>query len=295
MKSALVQYSNRIEGFEEMDFDARRAAVERSEFLSSKHHTKATLKALFRVKPRPDAVSEYSFKNTYGKSINCYRLDQCIPMRPCNASPRTKKQIKATQALIHTNQVNSQANQAALRAKAMVESDVCVIDTETTSLTGVVIQIAVVSLKSNQLIYESFVRTDQEISLDAFETHGITCNDLVAAPDFVTVAKDIGKLLAGRRWTAFNRSFDQSVMQNSLGGLSAQSESNLSWIGEGADCVMRDIAAGFYGATNRHGTISLADSLSMSGLKFIGQAHDARADSLSTANLVRFIADQSVE
>ncbi|EBP7191496.1 3'-5' exonuclease, partial [Salmonella enterica] len=54
-------------------------------------------------------------------------------------------------------------------------------------------------------------------------------------------------------------------------------------------CAMR-LAAGYYGPTNRYGTISLSGSVSQAGLSWAGEAHSAVTDTVMTAQVVNNIA-----
>lgn len=59
-------------------------------------------------------------------------------------------------------------------------------------------------------------------------------------------------------------------------------------------CAM-ELAAGYYGATNRYGTISLASAASQAGLTWEGLAHSAIADARMTAGGVNAIAVYHLE
>ncbi|CAH0530722.1 hypothetical protein CTH30272_03064 [Allocatenococcus thiocycli] len=78
---AIDFYKDTIKGFEEMDFAQRRDAVDHEGIDNKKMHTKATLKALFRLKPSKNAVPAGSYINDYKNEINLYRIDQCVAMR----------------------------------------------------------------------------------------------------------------------------------------------------------------------------------------------------------------------
>ncbi|MBN6329352.1 3'-5' exonuclease, partial [Escherichia coli] len=59
-------------------------------------------------------------------------------------------------------------------------------------------------------------------------------------------------------------------------------------------CAM-ELAAGYYGATNRYGTISLACAASQAGLTWEGQAHSTIADARMAAGVVNAIAAYHLE
>lgn len=292
MESALDYYTRKIDGFKAMSFEERRSAAQDAK-LSDKQHTKTTLKELFRVKPSKEAKSDYGYKNDFGTYVNCYRLDQCVPMRPLSNKPRTEKQKQATANLIKQNLINSEANQAAILAKTMIENDVVVIDTETTDLDGVVIQISVVSAMTAKVLFESYVYTSEPISEGAFEKHGISEKLLKGAPSFEEVAKAINELLGHRYWTAFNTQFDEQVIRNSISG-DAKAE-HYGWIKRQARCVMYDVAVPTFGSTNKYGSISLADTLACCRLHFDGEAHDSSVDAVATAKVLQHIAKLAID
>ena len=67
-----------------------------------------------------------------------------------------------------------------------------------------------------------------------------------------------------------------------------------TWIDENIryNCAMK-CAALVYGATNRYGTISLANATARAGVTWEGDAHSAAADALATASLVHKMAAHS--
>lgn len=289
MQHAINAYNKLIRNFESMSFEQRREAVSasKSPSLKDKLHTKSTLKALFRVKPKKDAISSYSYKNEYGKHIECFTLAQCQPMRALSIKPRSQAQIQASENLVNTNRINCPANQAALRAQLMIDEDTVVIDTETTSLTGAVIQIALVSLRTGEVLYKSLVATNETIEEEAKQVHGITQQDLVSAPTFDAVALQISQHINQRKWTAYNIEFDAGALSRSIVG-DPQSD-RYAWIKQRGACVMK-IAVPVCGSTNKYGSISLSNALISCGLNFEGRAHDAANDARSTAKLIQYIA-----
>ncbi len=287
MESALEFYTRKIDGFADMDFTQRREAVQDAQ-LQTKMHTKSTLKALFRVKPMAGAISEYGYKNEFGTYVNCYSLEQCTTMRPLSSKPRTAMQEQATANLIECNRRNSPAYKAAMLAKKMLCDNVTVLDTETTDIDGEVIQIAIVSARDSEVLYESYVHSDAPIAQGAFEKHGIAHDDLIGAPSFDTVAKQISELLGSRSWTAFNRQFDEAVLRNSIIG--DANAPHYKWLDNTAPCIMYALAVPVFGSTNRHGSISLATTLSHCELTFSGDAHNASVDAIATAQVVQCIA-----
>lgn len=291
MESAINFYIEKITGFEAMTFEQRRDAAKELK-LDEKQHTKATLKAVFRMKPSKEAISNYSYKNGYGQHVECFSVSQCVPMRALPTQARTSAQHAAAERLKHASIVGSKKNQAALRAKRAIDGQTLVIDTETTDLKGQVIQIALVCLKTGDLLFDSYVKATEKISPEAFNVHGISEGDISDAPSFEQVAKEISKIIGDRKWTAFNIEFDYQSMINSAHDKNAKC---YEWLEQKSFCTMYDIAAAFFGATNKYGSISLANAMAECGVVFEGKAHSASADAVATAKVIQYVANEAVQ
>lgn len=297
MSITLEFYKEKIENFESMTFEERRAAVTDLK-LDDKQHCKSTMKAVFRVKPAKDAVSEYSFKNGVGKHVDCYTLSQCVPMKALSKKPRSSAQKAAALKFAEASRKGSNRNAAALKALQAVNSDLFCIDTETTDLNGHVIQIAVVCVKTAQVLFDSYVHTTEAISPEAFAVHGISAIDIANAPSFEQVATDIAKIIGNKKWTAFNIKFDYNSMLNSAHDEDDYDSCRVlpdcyNWLEQKSFCAMYDIAAEFIGATNKYGSISLANAMAFCGVEFEGKAHSASADAVATVKVIQCIARQA--
>ena len=184
------------------------------------------------------------------------------------------------------NEQKQPDREAIALAKHLVESKAVVIDAETTDLYGEVIQIAGVCCNTLEVLFESYVKPSCQISEGAKAVHGIDDSMVSDAPTFDQVANDIKAVLGDKEWIAFNLPFDKNVMLNSR-----KDETDNKWITENTgSCAMYDLAVPILGATNRYGTISLANSAARFGIEFEGAAHDAAADALVTAKVVQAIA-----
>ncbi|WP_017630641.1 hypothetical protein [Vibrio sp. 624788] len=95
---AIDSYTDKIEHFETMTFQERRDAA-RIANLDDKQHTKSTLKAIFRVKPAPNSVSNYRYINSWSQHVECFTLNQCVNMREPSKIPRSKAQVAASETL----------------------------------------------------------------------------------------------------------------------------------------------------------------------------------------------------
>ena len=91
----------------------------------------------------------------------------------------------------------------------------------------------------------------------------------------------------GRRpLVIFNAEFDTRILKQTA----AAHNDPASWLDSlTVYCAMR-LAAGYYGPTNRYGTISLSGAVSQAGLRWIGEAHSAVTDAVMTARVVNNIA-----
>ncbi|OWT85945.1 hypothetical protein BGM05_23175 [Vibrio parahaemolyticus] len=165
--------------------------------------------------------------------------------------------------------------------KEAIDAGLVMIDTETTDLDGVVIQIAAVCCKTGETLYSSLVHTDQNIAPAAQDIHGISASMLEGAPTPEEVSRELEVVLKGKEWTAFNRSFDSNAIERTFSG---------DWINATAERCAMHLASKVYGATNRYGTISLSASMERAGVKWEGQAHDAEADAKGAAKLLKKIS-----
>lgn len=99
---------------------------------------------------------------------------------------------------------------AALRwARAMREPGAAVIlDTETTDLDGVLVEVAVLDASTGQVLLDTLVRPDAPISPAATWIHGIREDDVADAPPLAEVLSRLLDATAGRTVIAYNAPFD---------------------------------------------------------------------------------------
>ncbi|HFZ8315272.1 TPA: exonuclease domain-containing protein, partial [Salmonella enterica subsp. enterica serovar Java] len=121
----------------------------------------------------------------------------------------------------------------------------------------------------------------------AAAVHGISDDDLVSAPFWPDIAQQLQHHIGRRALVIFNAEFDTRILKQTAAAHNAPA----SWLDYlTVYCAMR-LAAGYYGPTNRYGTISLASAASQAGLNWSGRAHSAVADAVMTAGVVRDIAE----
>ena len=110
---------------------------------------------------------------------------------------------------------------AALWARNLLETPgVVLLDTETTDLSGVIVQISVVALDGAVLL-NTLVNPFATISPGAEEIHHITQAMVECAPPFAAVVDRLASLLHGKTVVTYNAEFDADVFQRELGRLYA--------------------------------------------------------------------------
>lgn len=248
--------------------------------------SETTLKREYRMKLNPDAVPVKFYKSQYGGQFAVYRITDCTPMP--EKRPRTQKQVEAGEKLADLARRNSKTGRAAQQAETWLAVDPLFIDTETTGIddNDQVIEIAVVD-KSGTVLLETRLRPSVEIQPGAQALHGISAENLVDAPTWTETAPHLRRLFEGRTVIAFNHHFDSRLLQQTA---QAHGDNCLSWDWQYIELCAMDLAAKAYGATNRHGSISLAAAVSAAGIDWQGEAHSAAGDALTTVALVKAIA-----
>ena len=281
---------------EEIEENRKKAAEKPSE-----SHTKTWWKDQCRMKPIDLNVYDREYKNDYGTYCRLYTFEQCKPMRAASQK-RSEAQKKATQKMVLTNQLNELKRElnrsdkplAIRTAQKMIEDDVIVLDTETTGLNyPFIIDIAAVSSRTGETLLNTKVFTRHDIEPGAEAVHCISKSDLEGAPVFSEVFSILKKSLKGRKVTAFNSSFDSHAMRCTAKDAELSLEDrNMIDSGLFTGCLM-DLAADFYGATNRYGSISLEDAMGDAGCQWDGEAHKAITDTRAALSVLKSIAEST--
>jgi hypothetical protein len=108
---------------------------------------------------------------------------------------------------------------AALWARNLLETPgVVLLDTETTDLSGVIVQISVVALDGTVLL-NTLVNPLATISPGAEEIHHITQAMVECAPPFAAVVDRLASLLHGKIAVAYNAPFDEETLQRDVARL----------------------------------------------------------------------------
>lgn len=165
-----------------------------------------------------------------------------------------------------------------------MEKDYVVLDTETTGLEDYdqIVEIAIVD-SNGQTLIDARLKPTVEIHPKAQAVHGISKDDLVNSPDWLEAEPFIKKALIGKKVVIFNADFDTKLLKQTATAF----ECDTTWIDElDTHCAMYQ-AASIYGATNKYGTIGLANAVIKAGVKWEGEAHSALGDALTTLALYK--------
>lgn len=111
---------------------------------------------------------------------------------------------------------NTEVGQVINWARAMLRPGAaCVLDTETTSLTGVVIEVAVVDAANGEVLLDTLVDpAEVPISPQAREVHGISDEQLADAPSWAQVYPQLMQAIGNRRVLAYNAPFDRDRIRS---------------------------------------------------------------------------------
>lgn len=93
----------------------------------------------------------------------------------------------------------------------LADQDALILDTETTSLDGFLVEIAVTDITGTPLL-EQLVHPQIAIPRDAARLHGIGDADVADAPKFVDVFDELHRLIAGKRVVIYNAAFDTKIL-----------------------------------------------------------------------------------
>lgn len=246
-----------------------------------KCYTRGRLRDEFRMNAEPVRM----YKSPYGGKYGVWRLADCVPMRA--KRPQTEKQRLAGARLGLLARMKSERGRFAMLAHTWLALDPVFLDTETTGLdTGAqAVEIGLVNARGETL-FETRLKPTVSIDPAAAAVHGIRDNELVSAPSWPGIAQQLQHHIGRRPLVIFNADFDTRILKQTA----AAHNDPARWLDSlTVYCAMR-LAAGYYGPTNRYGTISLSGAVSQAGLSWSGEAHSAIADAIMTARVVNDIA-----
>lgn len=260
----------------------RAAAIEQDRCFS-----KGRLRDEFRMKPKPGVEPVTYYKNGYGGEFGVYRITDCVPMRSIKAG-RSEKQKKAAKRLGIMSKLESGLAQAGKYAANWLTEGCYVLDTETTGLgnNDQIIEIAVCDA-SGRVCYEQRISPSVPINPKAEEIHAISLDDLAGCPKWPEIVNDLKALLTGQTVVTYNSDFDLDMLRNT----SQAFQTDDAWLNTlNIRCAM-ELSVQAFGATNRYGTISLANAAEAAGVSWPGEAHSAKVDALVTLGVLRTLSD----
>ncbi|EEE0771431.1 3'-5' exonuclease [Salmonella enterica] len=237
------------------------------------------------MKPAPGAEPVRWYKNGYGGKYGVYQLADCVPMQA--KRPQTEKQQQASARLGLQARMKSQRGRNARLAHLWLIQEPLFLDTETTGLDAgaQALEIGLVNAQGEK-IFETRLKPTVSIDPAAAAVHGISGDDLVSAPSWPDIAPQLQHHIGRCPLVIFNADFDTRILKQTA----AAHNDPASWLDTlTVYCAMR-LAAGYYGPTNRYGTISLSGAVSQAGLSWTGEAHSAVTDAVMTAQVVNNIA-----
>lgn len=264
------------------ELKARRAAA----LAEDRCFSRGRLRDEFRMKPAPGAEPVRWYKNGYGSKYGVWRLADCVPMR--ELKPQTEKQRQAAALLGLQSRMKSERGRAARLAHTWLSQDPVFLDTETTGLddTAQALEIGLVNARG-ETIFETRLKPTVGIDPAAAAVHGIRDDELASAPSWPDIAPQLQHHIGRRPLVIFNADFDTRILKQTA----AAHNDPAGWLDTLiVHCAMQ-LSAGYYGPTNRYGTISLASAASQAGLNWSGRAHSAVADAVMTARVVSDIAE----
>ncbi|HBH7899843.1 3'-5' exonuclease [Vibrio parahaemolyticus] len=250
--------------------------------------SKTRLREEFRMKPKEEAEPVAFYKNDYGGKFAVYKIADCVPMRSKVSKPATSKQKQARAVLAIKTKLKSKHAKASNRAVSWLESEPLFLDSESTGLgsNAQIIELAIAN-SHGKILFESRIKPTIEIEQEAIHIHGITKQDLEQSPTWTDISANVQSILTDRPLIIFNDNFDVRLLRQTAQAHGEPTE----WIKAlKTHCAMQ-LAAYAFGPTNRHGSISLSDAVLYSRIEWRGEAHSAVADTLTTVDLVRSIAD----
>lgn len=263
------------------DLKARRqAAIE-----ADKCFTSGRLRDEFRMKPASGTAPVKWYKGQYGKYA-VYRIADCVPVRK-KREPTEKQRLSGIR-LARQSRLNSARGQASARALSWLDKAPLFLDTETTGLgrDAQVIEIGLVDTQG-QVVFETRLKPSVSIEPEALAVHGIDELALSGEPVWPDIVPRLLQATGNHPLVIFNADYDLRILRQTAAAYSDPA----SWLGNIQVFCAMNLAADYFGATSRHGSISLANAAHQAGVLWPDRAHAAVTDAKVTAGVVAFIAD----
>lgn len=133
------------------------------------------------------------------------------PGGPCDRCKEHNAYI-AEQEALETQIKEDEQLVVAWAADMMQRDDWCLLDLETTSLTGSIVEVAIID-RHGSTLFHSLVNPQRPITIEAQLVHGLTDADVAGAPILPQIWPDLMKALEGRAIiVTFNTEFDKGIL-----------------------------------------------------------------------------------
>lgn len=250
------------------------------------------LRKQYRMKPKVGATPAKLVKSPYWSKIQnpIYYVKDCVPIRQIKQSEPTAAQLLGRQISGLKATLRSKPYKSARKIYDLMNDkydDLVVLDTETTGLDSKdqVIELAIIDMRGDTLFAERFKPT-VAIQPKAMEVHGIDDRALINCASWPEHQESINKILKNKTVLIFNKEFDLRMMRQTAIAFNCDTH----WLNNFNTVCIMYAAAGFYGATNHYGTISLSNAAEAAGVEWTGEAHTAIADCEMTRCVANDIA-----
>ena len=153
-----------------------------------------------------------------------------------------------------------------------------ILDTESTGLDfdDKIVEIGIIDMKGNVLL-DTLIHTDKEISEGAYMVNGISQDDLIGKPTIESLTSKLDEILIGKNILAYNAAFDRSMLRQS-----GYKNKKLVF-----NCLM-NLYTEYLGEER---WVSLADALHVEKIK-INQKHRAIDDCFACLELIKVLANK---
>lgn len=218
-----------------------------------------------------------------GKLVDSYQMCETDTATCCpDCVPKVMdREAREHQAMLDADR----AEAAAWAATVLADPTAVALDTETTSLDGFAVEIAVVEVASGTVLFDRRLNPGEPISEGARQIHGISDADVADCPSFAAVAGELAAVLRGRRVVIYNADFDLGVLAREARRASAADQTRETlWAelrGINAECAMMHRSAW---VGNWH------DYWKNYTWVPLGGGHDAQGDCLAVIERIREMA-----
>lgn len=129
-------------------------------------------------------------------------------------------------------QENDEARRKAAKwAFNVIARRTLILDTETTDLDGLIVQLAVIDIEGS-VLFDTLVNPGMPIPAEATKIHGITDEMVAQAPTFADIEPALRATLSGRRVSGYNVNFDWGILHNELRRLHELGPTDYGWLTE---------------------------------------------------------------